>query len=60
MARRGILLIESAGETLGGVSGGGVNDGQPVLQAEEGEQPLEPFSFIPDPDDAEPKIGPVE
>ncbi len=52
--------IESAGKTLGGISGGGVDDGQPVLLPEESEQPLEPLSFIPDPDDAEPEIGPVE
>jgi hypothetical protein len=52
--------IERPGETLSGISGRGVDDGQPVLLSQEREQAFEAFSLVPNPDHAEPEIGPVE
>ena len=52
--------IERPGETLGGISGRGVDDGQPVLLPQEREKAFEAFSLVPNPDNTEPEIRPVE
>jgi hypothetical protein len=59
-AARNPARIKRPGETFGGISGGSIDDGQPVLLPQEREQAFEAFSLVPNRDHAEPEIGPVE